>query len=358
MASSDGPNPRRLRDACERGDLAAVNAEIAKGVDVNDDCGASWTALHRAAERGRLPVVRALLQAGADGSMVTKTGGTTALALAAERGYVEVVRELMKWGAAPPESAAGAASIYSMPYVRPDGSPRASPRSRAPATTTVGTREVVRRLDEERWARDLAKLHPSCVSPACSNRTAAFNCSCACAAGRTEGSPRSSPRPRPASPRVSPYASPSPTRSALNFGGSRKAPTADELRERIRVEPAEGEESPAPAPRPYTPLSSATTSSYVVGVTPRSRNPEAERITEGLAASYRSISSPSGVPKAGAEATVQTLQELKLHTTNVVVSPHSPHLPLLVLLFLHVAALLLLLLVLLLLLLLLVHLHI
>ena len=165
MASSDGPNPRRLRDACERGDLAAVNAEIAKGVDVNDDCGASWTALHRAAERGRLPVVRALLQAGADGSMVTKTGGTTALALAAERGYVEVVRELMKWGAAPPESAAGAASIYSMPYVRPDGSPRASPRSRAPATTTVGTREVVRRLDEERWARDLAKLHPSCVSP-------------------------------------------------------------------------------------------------------------------------------------------------------------------------------------------------
>jgi len=96
---------------------------------------------------------------------------------------------------------------------------------------------------------------------------------------------------------VSPYASPSPTRSALNFGGSRKAPTADELRERIRVEPAEGEESPAPAPRPYTPLSSATTSSYVVGVTPRSRNPEAERITEGLAASYRSISSPSGVPK-------------------------------------------------------------
>ena len=147
---------------------------------------------------------------------------------------------------------------------------------------------------------------------------------------------------------MSPYASPSQTRSALNFGGSRKAPTADELRERIRVEPAEGEESPAP--RPYTPLSSATTSSYVVGVTPRARNPEAERITEGLAASYRSISSPSGVPKAGAEATVQTLQELKLHTTNVVVSPHNPHLPLLVLPVPLVAVLLLLLL--------LVHVHI
>jgi hypothetical protein len=47
---------RRLRDACERGDLEAVNEEIAKGVDVNDVVGASWSALHRAAERGRVQV--------------------------------------------------------------------------------------------------------------------------------------------------------------------------------------------------------------------------------------------------------------------------------------------------------------
>ena len=67
---------RRLRDACERGDLDVVNDEIARGADVNDAVGASWTALHRAAERGRVQIVRALLNAGAEVGAETKTGGT------------------------------------------------------------------------------------------------------------------------------------------------------------------------------------------------------------------------------------------------------------------------------------------
>ena len=54
---------RRLRDACERGDLEAVTEEIAQGVDVNDAVGASWSALHRAAERGRVQVCAPLCSA-------------------------------------------------------------------------------------------------------------------------------------------------------------------------------------------------------------------------------------------------------------------------------------------------------
>lgn len=69
-------DPRRLRDACDRGDLMVVNDEIAKGVDVNDAAGVGWTALHRAAERGRVHIVGALVRAGADVNTETKTGGT------------------------------------------------------------------------------------------------------------------------------------------------------------------------------------------------------------------------------------------------------------------------------------------
>lgn len=59
-------SPRRLRDACERGDLRVVRDELSKGVDVNHSGAANqWTALHRAAARGRVDVVQLLLQVSA-----------------------------------------------------------------------------------------------------------------------------------------------------------------------------------------------------------------------------------------------------------------------------------------------------
>jgi ankyrin repeat protein len=126
--SADAASGRRLRDAAERGDIRAVAKEIAAGADVNDHSGGNWTALHRAADRGRVDVVRLLMQAGADHSLPTKMGQTTALELAANKGFVEVSRELMKWGADPPKGAQGTAPIYStVTYVRPVSSTEKHP---------------------------------------------------------------------------------------------------------------------------------------------------------------------------------------------------------------------------------------
>lgn len=59
----------------------------------------NWTALHRAAERGRTEVVMALLAAGADHTLATSLGGDTALNLASERGHTSTVQHLLSNGA-------------------------------------------------------------------------------------------------------------------------------------------------------------------------------------------------------------------------------------------------------------------
>eukprot|EP01051_Picozoa_sp_SAG22_P002944 SAG22_NODE_137_length_18056_cov_9.974940_6_plen_456_part_00 len=99
-----GAQGDRLRQAAERGDTAALLAELAKGgaVDV-DQPGpkTGLTALHRAAERGRAGAVRALLKAGATADQPTKRTGQGALHLAAGRGRMEIVRALLDAGADP-----------------------------------------------------------------------------------------------------------------------------------------------------------------------------------------------------------------------------------------------------------------
>ena len=58
-----------------------------------------WTALHRAAERGRADIVKTLLAAGADHTLATSFGGDTALHLAADRGHTTTVQLLVDSGA-------------------------------------------------------------------------------------------------------------------------------------------------------------------------------------------------------------------------------------------------------------------
>eukprot|EP01051_Picozoa_sp_SAG22_P017996 SAG22_NODE_2912_length_2109_cov_3.539801_1_plen_510_part_01 len=89
----------RLREAAERGDLRGVQAELGKGANVNDAGKTRWTALHRAAERGRTDIVQALLAAGADHTLPTSFGGDTALHLAADRGHTGTVQLLVDNGA-------------------------------------------------------------------------------------------------------------------------------------------------------------------------------------------------------------------------------------------------------------------
>ena len=55
-----------LLDAAAAGDLAALNAAIKSGADVEARSESGETALHLASGRGDLEVVRALLNAGAD----------------------------------------------------------------------------------------------------------------------------------------------------------------------------------------------------------------------------------------------------------------------------------------------------
>ena len=210
-----------------------------------------------------------------------------------------MVRELLRHGASAPSTAIGSPSaspIYSVSYARPTTTPRAHP------ATTIGTRDIVRRLDEERFARNIDKLQ----SP-------------------TAESPRRTVAPRPSPRADNPYKS-SPRAHADRLSGStmspRAVPSNEEMRERLYRTAENGRGAPASPAVQYSPLSTAPRVSGAV--TPRlQRNPDAERITAELAASYRSISSSAGSPTAGqngggASSSLDALRALKLHVDNVV----------------------------------------
>ena len=210
-----------------------------------------------------------------------------------------MVRELLRHGASAPSTAIGSPSaspIYSVSYARPTTTPRAHP------ATTIGTRDIVRRLDEERFARNIEKLQ----SP-------------------TAESPRRTVAPRPSPRADNPYKS-SPRAHADRLSGStmspRAVPSNEEMRERLYRSAENGRGAPASPAVQYSPLSTAPRVSGAV--TPRlQRNPDAERITAELAASYRSISSSAASPTAGqhgggASSSLDALRALKLHVDNVV----------------------------------------
>ena len=210
-----------------------------------------------------------------------------------------MVRELLRHGASAPSTAIGSPSaspIYSVSYARPTTTPRAHP------ATTIGTRDIVRRLDEERFARNIDKLQ----SP-------------------TAESPRRTVAPRPSPRADNPYKS-SPRAHADRLSGStmspRAVPSNEEMRERLYRTAENGRGAPASPAVQYSPLSTAPRVSGAV--TPRlQRNPDAERITAELAASYRSISSSAASPTAGqhgggASSSLDALRALKLHVDNVV----------------------------------------
>ena len=88
-----------VADAAMQGDLAAVQALIADGADVDLPQADGMTALHWAAERGDLELARVLLAAGAGTESVTRNGSYTPLHLSARRGSGKVVAALLEAGA-------------------------------------------------------------------------------------------------------------------------------------------------------------------------------------------------------------------------------------------------------------------
>lgn len=93
-AADDG-----LIAAAREGDVKAVRALLEEGADVNAAAGDGMTALHWAAQRGRVEVARVLIAGGAKIEAGTRIGGYTPLHLAARRGHADVVKALLAAGA-------------------------------------------------------------------------------------------------------------------------------------------------------------------------------------------------------------------------------------------------------------------
>jgi ankyrin repeat protein len=95
-------DPEQIKEefwrAARQGDVAAVKAMLAKGVDVNARFRYQTTALWHAAERGHLEVVRLLLENGADVNARDDLIGTP-LMPAVFKGHTEIIKLLLDKGA-------------------------------------------------------------------------------------------------------------------------------------------------------------------------------------------------------------------------------------------------------------------
>ena len=89
---------REWRVAVETADLAAIDAQLASGADINARDEHGQTALMNAARDGQTAVVRLLVERGADLDHHAKFG-LTAVMLAVIRGHEDVVRVLVEAGA-------------------------------------------------------------------------------------------------------------------------------------------------------------------------------------------------------------------------------------------------------------------
>ena len=109
MAAADSP----VADAAVRGDAEAVRDLLARGADVQTARPDGMTALHWAALRSDVEMAGMLLYAGANLEATTRIGRHTPLHVAARSGRAPVVRALLEAGADPrAESASGATPLH------------------------------------------------------------------------------------------------------------------------------------------------------------------------------------------------------------------------------------------------------
>ncbi len=96
------PPPKApLADAAMRRDVAAVRRLLAQGANVNAAQGDGMTALHWAAEHGDVAMTDVLLRAHASVKAVTRIGAYTPLHIASRAGNGDVVKALLKAGSDP-----------------------------------------------------------------------------------------------------------------------------------------------------------------------------------------------------------------------------------------------------------------
>jgi ankyrin repeat protein len=99
MTGAVQESPAPLLDATRAGDVETVRSLLAGGADANAARGDGVTALHLAAERGRLDIAKLLIGAGASAGAETRIGAYTPLHVAAEGGHVDLVEALLGAGA-------------------------------------------------------------------------------------------------------------------------------------------------------------------------------------------------------------------------------------------------------------------
>jgi ankyrin repeat protein len=95
------PPEAPVADAAMNGDLERVEALIRQGADLDAAQGDGMTALHWAAEEGRVDIAHALIAAGANVSVTTRMGDYTPLHIAARGGSAAIVAALLEAGADP-----------------------------------------------------------------------------------------------------------------------------------------------------------------------------------------------------------------------------------------------------------------
>jgi ankyrin repeat protein len=94
-----GTTDVRLANAAMNDDLAAVRTLLGQKVDVNAPQGDGMTALHWAAYKDDVNLVKLLLEAGASVKPTTRNGAISPLSFAARNGNAEIIDLLLKAGA-------------------------------------------------------------------------------------------------------------------------------------------------------------------------------------------------------------------------------------------------------------------
>jgi len=98
FVSADGPS---VADAAMSGDRAEVRSLLSKGADVNEAQGDGMTALHWAARKGDVELVRMLIAAGANVRAKTRLAAYTPLLMASQLGHAPSIEALIGAGADP-----------------------------------------------------------------------------------------------------------------------------------------------------------------------------------------------------------------------------------------------------------------
>jgi uncharacterized protein len=99
MVLSAAPADTRLADAAMQGDNDSVRSLLKQKVEINAPQGDGSTALHWAAYRDDLEMVKLLLAASANAKATTREGAITPLVMACQNGNAAMIETLLKAGA-------------------------------------------------------------------------------------------------------------------------------------------------------------------------------------------------------------------------------------------------------------------